>query len=238
MYGWRGPSCNYVAAAMYRTEAAVGNRLNYHSCISTADQWPPNHRDIQPMKIKDMNFGREDFCHGGEKKRSCVSTLKKKYNSLNGQEDMKILALNDFAEGLKDVCPESFQQILLNSRLMKFLKVFALFTTGLVDHRLMLRNFFCKFVSRHVKRKISKIELLTRGQNNNKLWYDYRKGVMTASKAHSNLTNMNKILKPTGGCVTMWLLCQNISGLLLTNPDLHALKHDRTMEMEATNAFF
>ena len=107
MYGWRGPSCNYVAAAMYRTEAAVGNRLNYHSCISTADQWPPNHRDIQPMKIKDMNFGREDFCHGGEKKRSCVSTLKKKYNSLNGQEDMKILALNDFAEGLKDVCPES-----------------------------------------------------------------------------------------------------------------------------------
>ena len=121
---------------------------------------------------------------------------------------------------------------------MKFLKVFALFTTGLVDHQLMLRIFFCKFVSRHVKRKISKIELLTRGQNNNKLWYNYRKGVITASKAHSNLTKMNKILKPTGGCVNMWLLCQNISGLLLINPDLHALKHDQTVEMEATNAFF
>ena len=80
--------------------------------------------------------------------------------------------------------------------------------------------------------------MLTRGQNNNKLWYNYRKGVITASKAHSNLTKMNKILKPTGGCVNMWLLCQNISGLLLINPDLHALKHDQTVEMEATNAFF
>ena len=71
MYGWHGPSCNHVAAAMYRIEAAVRNRLNYHSCISTADQWLPNHRDIQPMKVKDMNFGREDFCQRGEKKRSC-----------------------------------------------------------------------------------------------------------------------------------------------------------------------
>ena len=34
------------------------------------------------------------------------------------------------------------------------------------------------------KEKISKIELLTRGQSNNELWYNYRKGVITTSKAH------------------------------------------------------
>ena len=49
---------------------------------------------------------------------------------------------------------------------------------------------------------------------------------------------MNKILKPTGGCVDMWSLCQNISGLSFTNPDFPALKHGRTMEMEAANEFF
>ena len=46
------------------------------------------------------------------------------------------------------------------------------------------------------KEKISKSELLTRDQNNNKLWYNYRKGVITDSKAHPVLTKMNKILKP------------------------------------------
>ena len=61
--------------------------------------------------------------------------------------------------------------------------------------------------------KISKIELLTREQNNNKLWYNYRKGV------------------------NMWSLCQNISGLSFTNPDLPALKYCRTMEMETANEF-
>ena len=56
------------------------------------------------------------------------------------------------------------------------------------------------------KEKISKIELLTKGQNNNKLWYNYRKGVIKASKDHSVLTKMNKIFKHTGGCVDVWSL--------------------------------
>ena len=88
------------------------------------------------------------------------------------------------------------------------------------------------------REKISKTELLTRGQSNNKLWYNYRKGVITASKAHSVLTKMNKILKPPGGCVDVWPLCQNISALSFTNSDLPALTYGRTMEMEAANEFF
>ena len=68
--------------------------------------------------------------------------------------------------------------------------------------------------------KVSKIELLTKGQNNKKLRYNYRKGVITTSKAPSVLTKMDKILKSTGGCVDMWSLCQNISGLSFTKPDL------------------
>ena len=34
---------------------------------------------------------------------------------------------------------------------------------------------------------------------------------------------MNNIFKPSGGCIDMWSLCQNISGLSFTNPDLLAL---------------
>ena len=85
---------------------------------------------------------------------------------------------------------------------------------------------------------ISEIELLARGKNNNKLWCNYRRGVITVFKAHFILTKINKILKPTGGCVYVWSLCQNISGLSFTNPDLPALKYGQTMEMEAENEFF
>ena len=45
-------------------------------------------------------------------------------------------------------------------------------------------------------------------------WLEEDKGMaasnITASKVHSVLTKMKKILKPTGGCVDMWLSCQNI----------------------------
>ena len=33
-----GKSCNYIAAAMYRIEAAVGNGLTNPSCTSTANR--------------------------------------------------------------------------------------------------------------------------------------------------------------------------------------------------------
>ena len=63
-----GQSCNHVVAVMYRIEATVRNGLTNPSCTSTADQRFPNHKDVQPMKVKDMNFRREDFCQRGKKK--------------------------------------------------------------------------------------------------------------------------------------------------------------------------
>ena len=43
-----------------------------------------------------------------EEKQPLLSSPKQKYNLLSEKEDnMKILTLNDFAEGLKDVCPAS-----------------------------------------------------------------------------------------------------------------------------------
>ena len=116
---------------------------------------------------------------------------------------------------------------------MKFQKIFAAFTIGLVN-QLMLRILFA-YMS---KENISKIQLVTRGQSNNKLWYKDKKGVITASKTHSVLTKMNKLWKPTGRCVDMRSLCQNISRISFTNLDLPVLKYGRTMEMEVANQIF
>ena len=63
-----GQSCNHVATAMYRIEAAVRNGLANHFRL-------PNHKDVQPMKVKEINFGREDFCQLGKKNATiCVDT--------------------------------------------------------------------------------------------------------------------------------------------------------------------
>ena len=98
-------------------------------------------------------------------------------------------------------------QILLSISLVNFLKILAALTIGLAD----AEDFFANLFDDMSKQKISKIELLTRGQTNNKLWYNCRKVVITAQ---SVLTKMNKVLKPTVGCVDLWSLCQqHISGL-------------------------
>ena len=84
-----GQFCSHVAAAMYRIEAAVRNGLTNLSSTSTASQWLRNHKDVQPMKVKDMKFGLEDFCQQGKKKRPFVSIANKKYNLLREQGDTK-----------------------------------------------------------------------------------------------------------------------------------------------------
>ena len=90
-----------------------------------------------------------------------------------------------------------------------------------------VEDFFPNLFVKMSKEKRSKIDLLTRGQNNNKVWYNYMKGVITVSKAHSVLTKMDKILNYTGGCVNMRSLCQNISELSFTNPAEYGLFLDK-----------
>ena len=63
-----GQPCSNVAAAMYRIEAAVRNGLTNPSCASEANKWLSKNKDVQLMKVKDMNFGREDFCQRGKNK--------------------------------------------------------------------------------------------------------------------------------------------------------------------------
>ena len=101
-YDW-----NHFAAVMYRIETADRNGLTNPSCTNTTNQWLPNFKDTELIKVKDMNFGCEDFYQWGKKNQSTVSTPKKKYSPLSEQGDMKMITFDDLAEGLKDVCPES-----------------------------------------------------------------------------------------------------------------------------------
>ena len=64
-----GETCNHVAAAMYHAEAAVQIGLTNSACTSNGNGWLPNRKAIEPKKIKDLDFSRDDFAQR-EKKRN------------------------------------------------------------------------------------------------------------------------------------------------------------------------
>ena len=81
------------------------------------------------------------------------------------------------------------------------------------------------------------IESSTHGQSSNEMWYQYRKGVITASKSHDVLTKMKKVSQCSVS-VDMWPLHQKISGMVFVNPNIPALKYGRVMEEDAVNCFY
>ena len=99
-----GETCSYVAAAIFGVKAAVRIGLTNLSCASSAIEWLPCRKDIEPTKIKDLNFYREDFAQRGKKKRPPVASPKKKFSTL-AKSDRKPLSLIDFVSALEEIVP-------------------------------------------------------------------------------------------------------------------------------------
>ena len=100
-------TCNHVAAAMFRIEAAVRLGLTNPACTtSSANKWLPCHKEVAPVKMKNLNFNREDFGQRGKKKRSLVSTPKKVFNPVK-DTNIKLLTLSGIAKALEEVAPQS-----------------------------------------------------------------------------------------------------------------------------------
>ena len=69
-------TCNHVAAALFRAEAAMRLGLTNLTCTTKACEWLPNRKDLQTVKIKDLNFKRDDFAKRGKKRNKCCQLLK------------------------------------------------------------------------------------------------------------------------------------------------------------------
>ena len=181
-----GQTCNHVAAAMYRIEAAVRNGLTNPSCTSSANQWLQNHHDVVPTKIKDLNFSREDFVQRGKKKRSLVDTPKKKYNPL-ADSNKKLFMLDDVANAIKDIAPNSILHTAVPTPKIDFCREILNPCSDRpndvlsIDDILIMSedktSFMKSLLENMTISNISKIEVLTRGQNTNEHWYAFRKGL-------------------------------------------------------------
>ena len=72
-------TCNHVAAALFRIEAAVRMGLTNPSCTSTSCGWLPNNKVVEPVKIKDLKPSRGNFGRRGKKQAELNCSPKKHF---------------------------------------------------------------------------------------------------------------------------------------------------------------
>ena len=226
-------------------EAAVCTGLTNLSCTSSANEWLPCRKDIEPTKIKDLNFARENF-HSVVKERSLVASPKKNFNPV-ANSDKKPLSLIDFAAALEEIVPNSILFTAVSKPKIDFVREIIRDWAGETDVEVTTIENLIKLSKTKVEflgnldllsiEIIRQIELCTRGQCCNEQWHLCRKGVITASKAHRVITRMRKVRKGHGGVVNIWSLKEKISGVTFVNPIIPALKYGRYMEIEAVNTF-
>eukprot|EP00794_Sanderia_malayensis_P008045 gene8045-biopygen6517 len=98
-------TCNHVAAALFRIEAAVRIGLNSPSCTSKPCSWLPSNRKVVPMRLKDMKLSRGDFGKRGKKLSELNCSPKKNYDPTVNLEST--ISLQEITSAMKDACKDS-----------------------------------------------------------------------------------------------------------------------------------
>ena len=218
--------------------------LTNPSCTSKPNEWLPCRKEVTPIKVKDINFNRDDFNRRGRRAKSLISTPKKLFNPLLHSE-FKLITLEEIAYALKDVSPNSIIHTAVPREDIDFVRevVGHPITTsisnidGIIKMSESSAEFFQKLMANMTEKNIYQIEKMTQDQSDCDMWFYFRKGVVTASKFHNVLTKMAKISKGGGVYVDIFQLNQSASGLKYVPKDLPALKYGRDMEKEAAITF-
>ena len=234
-------TCNHVAAALFRVESACRMGLNNPSCTSTACQWLPNNKVVEPVKIKDLKLKREGFGKRGKKQAGLNTAKKRNFNPI--AKSTYKLTFEDVAAALKTVCKES--DSILFTALPKVDSQVPQGAEAVSVHSLKTlfnasesgEDFLGRSNSYYDEDKIKCIEKLTRGQNENTNWNLFRKHVITASKAHDVKARHATLqrAKDTSD-VNPLSTFDKISGNDL-NLSVPAVRYGQTMENEAVDSF-
>ena len=211
LHGGRGLNVQSSCCCSVSSGSSSSHLFTNPLCTSSSNEWLPCRKDIEPTKIKVLNFDREDFAQRGKKKRPLVASPKKKINSLK-----KRLSLNDFASALEEIVPNSILFATVPKPKSDFVREIITEWARETDVEVTSIENLIKLSKTKVEflqnlsllsiEKIRQIEVCNRGQCCNEQWYLCRKGVITTSKVHWVITKMKKVRKGRGGVVNIWSL--------------------------------
>ena len=185
-------TCNHVAAALFRIEAACRIGLNNPPCTSKPCTWLPNNQSVKPVKISDLKLERDNF---GKKRKTTTelnSSKKKRFNPLATSKYK--LSITNIANAVKSVCQDPESCLLLtilpkmhtdSSTIAQAESQFTLESLSSILHSSNSEDeFLDKSLKSFTSESICAIEIKTRGQSENPNWILFRKHVITASIAH------------------------------------------------------
>ena len=147
--------------------------------------------------------------------------------------------MKDFAEAIIRVSPQSMLHTAVPKPKVNFVR--ELISTKIVHHKKVLSISDVVNMSKNMsdfkgnvftKKNIENIEKLTMSKSENEHWFEYRKFLITVSKAHEVVTKMTKVEKSSGSRVSMWFLNRKISGLVFVKLNIPALKYGRIYKGE------
>ena len=232
-------TCNHVAAALFRIEAAMRYGLSNPSSTSLPNEWLPNRSEVQPSKAKDIDFNRDDFTKRDKKPKKLLSTPKKTFRPLEYTRKKKPTSFENIVKSLEDndllknttlstAIPKPEIDFMIEN--VKTKNVEAAETLPCIDDVTLTSNSVQEFMENVTKdltpEVIDKIESATKGQSTNELWFQHRKGVITASKAHEVKTKMKTIENYPNGSekseILMWSLTKKVAGFSFVNPNIPA----------------
>ena len=198
-----GSTCNNIAAALFRTEAAVGLGLINPTCTEKTCEWLRNKKNVNPVKIKDIILNRQDTCNRGKTVKRLLTTPKKNYDRLV-QPQRQQLDFQDFSDKLKEIVPGSVLYTAVPKRKEKLFVRETLSTSeikselpNIDDYLVSSRTcdeFFTNMKENFCSGVIAGAEMATRGQSDNSLWFSFRKDIVTASKSHEVMTKVKMVL--------------------------------------------
>ena len=99
-----GQTCNHVAAALFRIEAAVRMGLTNPSCTTTACEWLPNNKAVRMTRIKDLKLSRAKFGKQSKKQSELNCSPKKRFDpTANISEKLSFMKVST---AIRNVCTE------------------------------------------------------------------------------------------------------------------------------------
>ena len=190
-----GESCKHVFALLHFVEQQVSLGLN-KTCTSKKQAWQQTLKRSEkvhpPEKLSSISFERphpENDQHYTKRSRSLFDP--RAVNNCNVEIDWE--KLRAVSKGTASVlCFKNVmnEDVDAQEKVMSELKPMTL--ESIACNSSSLQDFNTLLMQQRTEEKISKIENLTKGQNSNSLWFEYRSGVITASIAHQVLCKYRK----------------------------------------------
>jgi YqaJ-like viral recombinase domain len=224
-------------------------------CTSTENQWlAPTLSNVKPVKASDMVIEKPKFSFGS-KRQSIVrqsTAARRLFSGVRSRSDADPLTLDEVAGAMYPECPTAVALRYSHSEAQQQYDPsgdvnverteeceFILHVSNGFNFLHYAKGFNCAtdFVMPvYSESELRQIELETRGQSHSPLWFDLRKGRISASIAHDVFTRGKKLIggKVCDAASVIKLITEGTS----VNPQLPSLIYGRESEVEAVETYF